>query len=331
MLAILLKDYDGAPSSLSLNEIPTPTLKHGQVLVKMAATPINPSDLIFLKGQYGITKPVPVVPGFEGSGTVVDTGGGWLARRLLGKRVACRAPEDGHGTWAEYMVVSAEGCLPLFSDISSEQGACLIVNPMTAVALFDKVRLGGHQAFVQTAAASALGLMMVRLAQRHQVIGIHVVRRPEQVKTLKELGCEYVFDVNDALFNERLGEACYKFQATIAFDAVGGDGTAQLANAMPQGSRIIVYGALSGQDCRLGPHNLIFHGERLEGFWLSDWIKTKNLWQKMRFANNVQRLLRTDLNTHIQARFPLSRYAEAIELYKKQRSSGKVLFTPSGN
>src|SRR4051812_2507581 len=103
MKAVLLKDYDAPAEALSLAHIPVPPVRRGEVLVRMAASPINPSDLIFLKGQYGITKPLPVVPGFEGSGTVVAAGGGWLARRLVGKRVACRAPSDGHGTWAEYM------------------------------------------------------------------------------------------------------------------------------------------------------------------------------------------------------------------------------------
>jgi NADPH2:quinone reductase len=328
MKAILLKDYNGAAQSLAFGEIPVPVLKTGQVLIRMAAASINPSDLIFLKGEYGITKALPVVPGFEGSGQVIASGGGWLARWLKGKRVACKAPEDGHGTWAEYMVAQADSCIPLDRQISEEQGASLIVNPMTAYALMQKASAGGHTAFVQTAAASALGLMIARLAKRNHLTGIHIVRRQEQVEKLKDAGAEYVFDINDELFDVRLGEACYKFNVRIVFDAVGGELTGRIAQAMPAGSRIVVYGALSGESCQMRPTDLIFHGEVLEGFWLSEWIKSKTWLQKYLFARDVQALLPYELQTRVQARFPLERFTEAIELYKKQRTQGKVLLLP---
>jgi NADPH2:quinone reductase len=329
MKAVVLKDYDATAHSLTVTDIAIPVLKPGQVLVKMAAAPIHPSDLVFLKGKYGITKPLPVVPGFEGCGTVMASGGGVWPRWLVGKRVACHAPEDGHGTWAEYMVASAEGCIPLDKHISEEQGACLMVNPLTAYALINLAQSRGLTSFVQTAAASAVGLMIARLAVRYGITGIHVVRRAEQVQRLKDLGCEYVFDVHDPLFNERLGEASYKFKATIAFDAVGGELTRHLASAMPPGSQIVVYGALSGENCQMHPSDLIFNGEKLEGFWLSHWIKDKNLLQKILFLHKVKSLLTHELQTHIQARFPLEKVTQAIELYKKERSQGKVLLLPS--
>src|SRR5215472_15633680 len=188
MKAVVLRDYEGTPQSLAAVDFSIPRLKSGQVLIKMAATSIGPADLMFLKGEYGITKPLPVVPGFEGSGTVIVSGGGWMGRWLIGKRVACLAPEDGHGTWAEYMVTSTDNCIPLLKNISLEQGAYLTINPMTALALVEIARTGGHLAFVQTAAASTLGLMIARLSKRFQLTGIHIVRRPEQVEKLHSLG-----------------------------------------------------------------------------------------------------------------------------------------------
>jgi NADPH:quinone reductase-like Zn-dependent oxidoreductase len=173
-------------------DLSLPPLSPGQVLIKLAATSIGPADLMFLKGEYGITKRLPVVPGFEGSGTVIASGGGLMARELIGKRVACLAPEDGRGTWAEYMVTSTDICIPLSKDISFEQGAYLAINPMTALALVEIARTGGHVAFVQTAAASTLGLMIARLAERFRLTGIHIVRRPEQARKLNSLGCEHV-------------------------------------------------------------------------------------------------------------------------------------------
>jgi NADPH:quinone reductase and related Zn-dependent oxidoreductases len=132
MQAAVLHAYDGAPDPLRVETRPVPRPQRGQVLVKMTAAPINPSDLMFLKGLYGVRKPLPVVPGWEGAGRVVATGDDWLSRLLLGKRVACGAPNQHDGTWAEYMLTPSSRCIPLIDAIDDEAGAMLIVNPLTA-------------------------------------------------------------------------------------------------------------------------------------------------------------------------------------------------------
>ena len=332
MRAVLLKDYDATPASLGVVEMPIPPLKHGLVLVRRAAAPINPSDLVFMKGQYGITKPLPVVPGFEGSGRVIASGGGWRAGWLRGQRVACHAPTQGHGTWAEYMVADADACIPLFKQTSEEQGACLIVNPMTALELMNLARDARATSILQTAAASAVGWMIGRLAQRYGMTSIHIVRRREQVDRLKDAGFDYVFDVNDPLFNERLAEACYKFKTRLAFDAVGGELTRRLAASMPPDSRIVVYGALSGEPCQMSALDLIFHQERLEGFWLSERMRRMTGIRKWHSAVGAQRLIARELQTRVQGRFPLEQVAAALTQYRQQRSDGKVLLVPhAGN
>lgn len=111
MQAVLLEE-NGGP--LTLGQVPIPQPGPGQVLIRMAAAPINPSDLGFVKGSYGFQKGFPIVPGFEGSGTVVAAGSGLLPRLLVGKRVACSAALGG--TWAEYLVASASSCFPLAAD-----------------------------------------------------------------------------------------------------------------------------------------------------------------------------------------------------------------------
>src|SRR2546426_309890 len=111
MRAILLCAYHENPveaiAGLKLVERPMPTPARGQVLVKIEAAPCNPSDLLLLQGKYGALKTLPTVPGWEGAGTVVASGGGWLAGWLQGKRVACGLQGDRDGTWAEYAVAKA--------------------------------------------------------------------------------------------------------------------------------------------------------------------------------------------------------------------------------
>src|SRR6478736_10074723 len=117
MHAVVLSEYreNVADAIHGLNVLERSVLKprRGQVLVKIAASPCNPSDLLLLQGKYGTLKTLPTVPGWEGAGTVVTSGGGLFARWLLGKRVACALMADRGGTWAEYFVADADKCIPL--------------------------------------------------------------------------------------------------------------------------------------------------------------------------------------------------------------------------
>ena len=111
MRAVELRDYEGGADALAVVDKPVPRPVEGQVLVRIHASPVNPSDLSFLRGAYGIKKKLPVVPGFEASGEVVASGGGVWANHIVGRRVACAAPAGGDGTWAEYMVAEAALCI----------------------------------------------------------------------------------------------------------------------------------------------------------------------------------------------------------------------------
>ena len=130
MRAVLIHEFR---SKTEVGDAPVLRPGRGQVLIRIAAAPINPSDLAFLKGGYGSPKNFPLIPGFEGSGTVVAAGSGFLPRFLLGKRVACATNGAFGGTWAEYLLTPASSCVPLPRHLSFEQGEMAIVNPMTAV------------------------------------------------------------------------------------------------------------------------------------------------------------------------------------------------------
>lgn len=330
MRAVQLAAYDGRPESLSVAELPMPQPGAGQVLVKVAASPINPSDVMFLRGMYGFKKPLPATPGFEGSGTVVSTGGGMLAKLLRGKRVACAAadPQSYGGTWAEYVAVSAQMCVPLRKEVSLEQGAMMLVNPLTAWALVEEAHRGHHRAVVQTAAASALGRMILRLARKFSLPVINVVRRREQVELLQKLGAEYVLDSSDADFDARLRELARRMRATLAFDAVAGEMSMRVLRALPPRGRIIVYGALSLGPAQADPGSLIFESKQVEGFWLSGWLRKRGMLARFRTARQVQKLLAAELKSEIRARVPLTAVAQALADYAANMTSGKILVVP---
>jgi NADPH:quinone reductase-like Zn-dependent oxidoreductase len=335
MQAVELRAYDGSLHSLHVVEKPVPMPSHGQVLIRVAAAPINPSDLLFLRGLYGFKKALPVVPGFEGSGTVVARGGGFLARMLEGRRVACAAasPDIRDGTWAEYVVTSAQLCIPLRRDVELEQAAMMLVNPLSAWALVDIARRAGHRAVVQTAAASALGRMLVRLGQRFSLTVVNIVRRSEQVETLRALGVtpDHVLNSTDNDFDQRLKETCHRLNATLGFDAVGGEMTGRMLRAMPRGSRALVYGDLSLESCRIDSSSLIFEGKKVDGFWLSEWLRHRSLLRQLMLTRQVQNLLAIELKSDVQGRFPLEAIGLAISRYSANMSGGKVLLIPGSS
>ena len=327
MTAVVLDSYTGA-GALRVEERPVPEPGKNEVLVRVAASPINPSDLAFLDGLYGFKKPTPTVPGFEGSGTVVAAGGGLMGRYLRGKRVACVSQRDGDGVWADYVVTSTNSALPLDESVSLEQGAMSVVNPLTAIALLDIAREGGHDALVLTAAASALGQMVNRLAQSEGIQVINVVRRDEQAALLRQQGATVVLNSNEANFTQQLRDVCHRHQTRLAFDAVAGTRTLQLLEAMPRHSKVTIYGGLSYQPAQVNPGHLIFQDKAVDGFWLTTWLGRKNFLKLLLLWRRAQKLLSSELKSDIRTRYPLRDVKKAIQEYQDNMTGGKILLRP---
>jgi NADPH:quinone reductase-like Zn-dependent oxidoreductase len=324
MTAVVLDSYTG-PNALRIERRPVPQPGPNEVLVKVAATPINPSDLAFLEGHYGFKKPTPIVPGFEGSGIVVAVGSGMMARYLKGKRVACVSQERGDGVWAEYMVTSANLAFPLDASVSLEQGAMSVVNPLTAMAFLALAKEGRHKVIVQTAAASALGQMVNRLCKSEGIQVINIVRREAQKELLKAQGAEIVLNSSDTNFSKQLRDICEKHQSRLAFDAVAGPLSFQLLKAMPVQSKVIVYGGLSSEPAQVEAGQLIFEGKSIEGFWLTTRIGKKSFLQSLAIWQRAQKLISTDLKSEIRMQYPLNEVQKAIKEYQNQMTGGKFL------
>ena len=325
MKAVQLDEPNGP---LTLREVPMPRPQAGQVLVRVAAAPINPSDLNQLAGgTYGGEAKFPFTPGREGSGTVVAAGAGFLPGLLKGRRVACSALA-GDGTWAQYMVTSAQLCLPLNGGVSLEQGAMLVVNPLTALAMFEIAARGRHRAVVSTAAASALGGMLLRLGKRRGLPIIHVVRRSAQAQAVRSLGGEHVLNSADPDFVEQLRTLAGKLSATLLLDAIGGSMTQQLAEAAPYDSTILLYSRLSGEPCQIDPVTALIKQLHFDGWFLANWIREKNLLQAFNLSRQAQALLGSDLQSPVQLRVPLAQAQRALEAYTQNMTAGKVLLVP---
>jgi NADPH:quinone reductase-like Zn-dependent oxidoreductase len=315
-----------AGGKLLFESVPVPQPGHGEVLVKMHASPVNPSDLALLKGNYLVRK-YPFIPGLEGSGMVVASGGGLLPGLRIGKRVACTADTESDGTWAEYMKTPVMRTIPLPHDLSSEQGAMMLVNPMTAMAFLHIARKGRHKAIVNNAAASTLGKMLIRLTGRYQIPLINIVRREEQVAELKNMGAIHVLNSERVSFESELKQLSNDLGANLFLDAVTGKQASLLLRAAPTGTTLIAYARLSGEPLMADPGNLIKEEKQIIGFQLGNWLQTKSTTFKLRFVGRVKKHLSDSLSSHIHLRMPLEAVEEAISVYRENMSLGKVILT----
>jgi NADPH:quinone reductase-like Zn-dependent oxidoreductase len=231
---------------LSLIDVRLPPLKPGEILVRVEAAPINPSDLgLLLAGaelaatsvegtsdRPVLTAPLPngalrvlsgrvgksLPVGNEGAGTVVAAGSSPEAEALLGRTVAVA----GGSMYAQYRVVNASSCLVLPQGTSAKEGASSFVNPLTALGMVETMRREGHSGLVHTAAASNLGQMLVKLCLEEDVPLVAIVRKPEQAELLRSIGAVHVCDSSLPSFMGDLIAAVTATSATMGFDATGG-------------------------------------------------------------------------------------------------------------
>lgn len=236
----------GGVLELSLVDTPIPVPGPDEVLVRIEATPLNPSDLALLFGPADLatarvsgtaarpvlTADIPadmmkmvaarvgqsLAVGNEGAGTVIAAGASEAAQALIGRRVGIIGGE----MYSQYRCVNAFMCLPLEEGTTAAEGASCFVNPLTALAMVETMRRENHSALVHTAAASNLGQMLNRLCQNEGIPLVNIVRKTEQETVLKALGAQYIINSGSEHFYDELTDALAATGATLAFDATGG-------------------------------------------------------------------------------------------------------------
>eukprot|EP00301_Raphidiophrys_heterophryoidea_P016070 c2525_g1_i1.p1 GENE.c2525_g1_i1~~c2525_g1_i1.p1 ORF type:complete len:361 (-),score=95.97 c2525_g1_i1:316-1398(-) len=327
-----VKDFkqEDLASCFEVQEVDVPVPKSGEVLVKVECSPINPSNLSALQGTYDNSSSVtlPARTGSEGSGTVVASGGGVFAWMVSGKRVGTIARDSG--MWAEYVVVPATVCIPLPDDVSFEGGASCFVNPLTVIAFIEIAQARKVKAIVHTAAASALGKMLVRFGRENDIAVICVVRRQEQEDSLKEVGAQHIVNSSQEDWKSKLSTLCKDLNATIAFEAIAGPTTGDVLSVMPNNSELFVYGGLSHQSCcNISPLDLIFKGKKVSGFWLPPYLKSRGAFGVKSMMNKVASGIKTTFATTVRTAYSLEDVAAAIQDYTSQMSNDKIVFKPS--
>lgn len=321
----------GEPSEvLRVQDIAAPVPKPGEVLVRMLLSPVNPSDLMTVRGVYGKQPQLPCTPGYEGVGIVESAGGGFLGSLLVGKRVALL--NGINGNWQERTTVLAKQAVPIPKSLPDEQGATFFVNPTTAFAMTRRVLAVPSGAWLlQTAAASELGKMIVRLGQHFGFRTLNIVRRADQADALKSLGADavIVFDPTrqtaDDLRREVL-QMTGSHGVCHAIDPVGGETGSAVVKCLAPTGKMLVFGTLSSEPLCFSPRDLMTPGASISGFWLARWLPQLSLFSKLKLIRQVSKLIACGvLTSDIGEVFGMNAITAAVTAAEQPGRKGKVL------
>lgn len=317
-----------APNKLELIEKPMPKPKPGEVLIKMAYSPVNPSDLSFLAGSYGIKKDYPIVPGLEGSGVVVENGGGMYGSMLMDKNVACIASPKYDGTWVEYMVTDAKSCVKLNKNVPLDQGAMFFVNPMTAITFLNMVKKDSYEVIVMSAAASALAKMVLYLAKEAGIPFIGLVRKESQLSQLMKNGALAAIDVSKESYKQELKNISKKYTKVLYLDCIaGGDLPYHILSCLPAGSKMLIYGQLElNQKPVILPADMLFRHYSIDGFWLQRKSAEFGFFDLLSMTGKINKLLSKGFKTNIASKIGLGDFEKGLTDYANNMSDGKVVF-----
>jgi NADPH2:quinone reductase len=327
MQSVRFHEFGDPARVLRVEDVPRPEAGAGQVLVRMRARPINPSDLLTVRGLYGALPVLPATPGLEGMGEVAEVGEG-VGHLRAGQRVI---PLGVPGTWAEYVVAPAAQLVPVPDSVSDQTAAQFVVNPLTAwLMTVEELALAPGEWLLQTAAGSTLGRVVLQIARLRGFKTINVVRRREQAEELKALGADACVCTDEEDIPERVREITGREGLRKAIDAVGGETGAAVMRALSPGGVMLVYGLLSGRPMPIDGGRMIFATTTLRGFWLGEWMRAATPERQQAVTAEMLRSMAThEIVPPVEAEYPLSEVLAAAAHSERPGRSGKVLLVSS--
>ena len=292
----------------------------GQVLLKMESAPINPADLNFIEGVYGLKPSLPSVAGLEGCGSVLATGDG-VTGLGTGDRVMLLR---GYGSWSTHLVCPAADVLAIPAAIPAAQACMLKVNPMTAFRMLTEGPTPPAQGqwIAQNAANSGVGQCVVQIARALGLHTINLVRREDAIAPLLALGADAVLLDEPGWVEKSPG------RPGLALNAVGGDSATRLMDVLAESGRMTTYGAMSRQGVKVPNKFLLFKGISLHGFWLTRWLREAPAAEIAAAYQQLGALMAGgNLAIAVEQSYPLAHAADAIRHAKQDQRQGKILLT----
>lgn len=318
----------GEPSDvITLVDEETPAPGVGEVTIRMEAAPIHLADLYCMQGKERFQPPLPAIPGFEGIGHIIKVGSGvtaWSEGDRVFPPIAC-------GAWRDELTVSAAELLPAPAGDAAQLSLMPINPPTSYLILEDYGDLQEGDWVIQNAANSNCGRYLIEFAKLRGIKTVNVVRRPELIAELVDLGGDVVLVDGDDL-HERVAAATGGVAPKLGVDAVNGMATARVASCVADGSTVLVYGMLTGEPCMIPPDVAFIRDIRLEGFYtVRQFAKRSPEAVREIYAELVRLFESGDLTTKIAATYTLDQVKGAV-IHAGRRGAerdGKVILTMS--
>ncbi|MED5392756.1 MAG: zinc-dependent alcohol dehydrogenase family protein [Pseudomonadota bacterium] len=325
--AVQMNSFGPASEVAYCAELPDPTSPEpDEIIVDIAAFPINPADLLTIEGKYAAKPPLPYTPGAEAVGHVSDVGSA-VENFRIGDLVMLLSREN----WTQKRKVKAAELLKI--DTESEnlfQLAMLKVNPATAALMLrNYVELKPGDWIIQDAANSGVGHCVIRLAAKSGVKTINVVRRENLIAPLQGIGADVVLAGSDNLAG-RVNQITGGDGVRLAIDAVAGQTSLELASCLVDGGVMVNYGMLSGEPCMVMPDWIVFRHLTLTGFWLATQLRDMPREQiESLYKELISDISQGVLDVPIAATYNIDDIKDALEHAGRENRSGKVLVLPN--
>ena len=320
---LIFKSHGKPSEVLETEDFTTPEPSEGQLLLEILAAPINPADLNYIEGTYGIKPALPATSGMECSAVVVETNSQHFAEGDI------VMPIDKIGSWATHAIANEDRLIALPQEIDPLQAAMLKVNPATAwLHLHKFASLDEGDIVTLNAANSAVGQCVIQLAANLGFRTVCFLRNESLFDQLLSLGASHVFPDSPegyAAAKETLG----KEKARLAFNAVGGDSALRLMKLLEEGGTHVTYGAMGRKPLTVPNGPLIFGDIRIRGLWVTKWMENAPKSEISDVYSQLGEKIATGtLKQEIDSVYPPAEYREALDRLEAPDRIGKVLFSP---
>ena len=353
MKSARIEAFTQRPEDIRIVDVPIPEPGPGQVRVRMIASPVHPSDFHFVQGIYykalqrviwnhpGVSTDgrvyfdperreeclaPPYALGREGVGIVEASGGGILARRLVGRRVVVGGGPP-NGVWQEHVAIAARRVMPVPAHLADEQAAMYLANPFSACVLVREILKVPRDAWLLvTAAGSALGKSVARMGRRDGFRTICVVRSSAGSAELMKLGADVVIETDRHDLIAEVARLTAGQGVRYALDCVGGKLASDVVRCLGLDGRLVLYGTMAESPVELQPRDLMMPMTRIEGFYVGNWIARQSPLKLLGVLRTVKRLTAEGLfETEVSETYPLDRVAAAVAASLQAGRTGKVM------
>ena len=318
MLTATFQSFGAPESVVSLEEQASLRLTPGHVRVRLLAAPINPADINYIQGVYGVKPELPASPGMEGCGEVIESTSPMFSiddKVIFLKR---------GGLWKEEIITAAKDLIAVPAELDPLQACMLGINPLTALLMLEHFRLLTRgQCVIQNAANSNVGRCLLQIAKKKGIVTINVVRRSELFRELEVLGADHVL-LDDSNLKQQV--RALGLAPSLAINCVGGDSALRQISVLAEEGVQVTYGAMSKKAIKVSNGAMIFKRLRLEGFWVTKWLESaeRSIVQEA-YQKLAHMVIAGELAQAIDTIYHLSDVQEALSHAQQEQRRGKIL------